>query len=500
MRKKQQNMVRLIAIILAVLLAGSAIVSALLSFAYAEDALQEPRNQYNITMEYLGEEQALRVTQRLVYTNESSIHLDRVVFYAPANLFRRQSALMYEAEHINAVLPYGYLPAGIDLQSVQVNGTDTDWGFQGTNEIYLRAACDLDSGESCEFTFEYFLLLSANHAFLGISEKEWRLSGFYFSPAYVDEAYGEFILTTPTAFSRWIHTQAADYSVEILLPKSCVLASTGTETSAERDGAVLWQMQAENVRDFSMVFGEYKETTCTTASGIEIRCLGFSNKQAKEILNIAAEAIEACERWFGPFLLKEMDFAQVGYGMGTLNHSGCLWIDEDVLKSGTIAHGIRSAVVQQYFGFSAYARVGADAWLSDSLSEYIAYLLLEESEGEGAYLKALNEKVVPSLQLTIPGGLNLTSDAALLSSSEHSIIILDRGAAVFHELRTAMGREELIAGLRCFYEKGLQADVLTEMDLVNALEESSGRSWEKFLTDWVFNIDEYVNQSIDWLD
>ena len=108
--------------------------------------------------------------------------------------------------------------------------------------------------------------------------------------------------------------------------------------------------------------------------------------------------------------------------------------------------------------------------------------------------------MVPALQLTIPGGLVVTSDAALFTSSEYDIVVRDRGAAVFHELRTAMGREELIAGLRTFHELGLQTDVLTEMDLVRCLNEVSGGSWEKFLTDWVFNVGDYVNQTIDWLD
>ena len=63
-----------------------------------------------------------------------------------------------------------------------------------------------------------------------------------------------------------------------------------------------------------------------------------------------------------------------------------------------------------------------------------------------------------------------------------------------------MGRESLIAGLRRFYEKGLESEVLTEMDLVDALDEASGGSWEKFLTDWAYNVGDYVNQEIDWLD
>ena len=37
-------------------------------------------------------------------------------------------------------------------------------------------------------------------------------------------------------------------------------------------------------------------------------------------------------------------------------------------------------------------------------------------------------------------------------------------------------------------------------DLVNALDAASGRSWEAFLTDWVFNVGEYVNQSMEWYE
>ena len=71
---------------------------------------------------------------------------------------------------------------------------------------------------------------------------------------------------------------------------------------------------------------------------------------------------------------------------------------------------------------------------------------------------------------------------------------------MFHELRTAMGRDELLTGLRNFYETGLKKDILTEMDLVSTLDAVGVGKWEKFLTDWVFNIGEYVNQTIDWLD
>lgn len=235
---------------------------------------------------------------------------------------------------------------------------------------------------------------------------------------------------------------------------------------------------------------------------MELRAFTDVRGAADKVLQAAAQAVDVCTQWFGAFPYDRLDFAQAEYGLENLNHSGSMWLSRDFLKADAreLKMRIYAFVAQQYFGCSAWAHPSSDAWLSDSISEYLAYLILEEVEGYDAYLQALNEDLVDSLQLTIPGGLNITSDASLFTAYEYDVIIRNRGAVVFHELRTAMGREDLISGLRLFYEKGLQCDVLTEMNLVEALDAASGSQWEKFLTDWVFNVDEYVNQQIDWLD
>ena len=76
----------------------------------------------------------------------------------------------------------------------------------------------------------------------------------------------------------------------------------------------------------------------------------------------------------------------------------------------------------------------------------------------------------------------------------------DRGAVVMHEMRVAMGRENLIAALRTFYEKGLRQNVLGEYDLVDAMNEVTGGDWEEFLTDWLFNVGDYVDQQLEYYE
>lgn len=500
MNKKQKRLVRTVAVVLAVLLVFSAVISAVISIAYAEEA---PVNQCELTMEYLNEEQALRMSQRLVYSNTSGRKLDRVVFYAPANMFRRQSALFYEEETLGKAFPNGYLPGGIDLASVRVNGDEADWGYQGTDEMFLRVACELEPGENCTFEFDFYLLLTANGAFLGVSEGECRLSDFYFAPAATD-TNGEFILNMPTSYTRYIDTPAADFTASITLPEDLMLSATGAESYAQNENKTRsWAVRAEGVRDFAMAFSRgMKEYTASTASGVEVRLRTENKKNSDRALQTAVDAIETCESWFGPLPFDQIDIVQADYLPGFLPHTGCLWLPESLLREGgrALDHAIRFFVAQQYFGRSAWAHPASDAWLSDSVSEFLAYLMLVEMDGHDAYLTALNEDLVDALQLTIPGGLVVSSDASLFTEFEYEIVVRQRGAVVFHELYTAMGREDLLAGLRLFHEKGRLVDVLTEMDLVNALDEASGGSWKNYLTDWVFNVGDYVNQDIFWLD
>lgn len=500
---KSKKLIRIICIILVVLMVGGVVVSSLMA-ALAEETTAPVRDQYTISMEYLTEEQALRVSQRLVYVNRSDIPLEEVVFNAAANMFRRESALMYENDDLESVFSSGFAPAGIDIQSVRFNGTETDWGMQGEKEMFLRADCLIAPGESGIFEFEYYLLLPICNAFIGAGDTDVRLSAFYFIPAVFDDQYHEFILKQALPFTRWLYSEAGDYSVTLKMPENYLPVSTGAETLVQTtEGQSVWQIEAENVREFAVSFGKrYRVHEAETDSGVRIRLLA-SERGMDEALKCAVSAVEQCEEWFGAFPMRQFDIAQSDYPLEALNFPGTLWISEALLKSEneeTLKKRIRFAVAQQYFGLETYVEPGADAWMSDALSGYISYLLLEAEEGGKAFNSAINADWVDSLQLTIPGGLRITSDAALFNSYEYEVVVLNRGAVVFHELRDAMGLENLLEGLAKFRQMGRDGHTLTEMELVEALDEVSGKSWEAFLTDWLFNIDEYVDQTIDWFE
>ena len=108
--------------------------------------------------------------------------------------------------------------------------------------------------------------------------------------------------------------------------------------------------------------------------------------------------------------------------------------------------------------------------------------------------------MIDSLNITLPGGLQITTDASLFTQSEYDLIVLDRGAVVMNEMRIAMGKEAFLQGLQCFYEMGMVKDMITEMDFVAALDEATDGDWEDFLTEWLFNVTDYLDARLDFYE
>ena len=498
MRRRQKQLVRVLALGLAVLLLLGTVVSIVFTHDHAHGEENQAADSFAIEVEFLEDAQALQIRQRLLYTNGTGQALDRVEFAVYGNMFRRQSALMYESDVWPDVFPQGNAVGGLEFSQVLFDGEAADWGMLDENELFMRVACDLEPGETGEFLFEYTILLTQNAASLGVGESDWRLRGFYVQPLKFEE--GEFVAASPLQQTNYVYADRAEYTFSITLPERYFLAGPGEISSAGNgDGTRTWTLSATGLRELCISFGmRWREYEAETASGTRLRVLASSRQGGPEALDTALAALEAYESWFGP-LGWDITIAQSDYALEPLALQGIIWADEDGLFD---AMALRRALARQFFGYSAYAMPIEDAWLADSISAYVACLALKEAEGQDAFLDYLNSQIVPEAQYTLPGGLEVTTSAAIFTVSEYESVVLGRGALVMHELCRAMGEESFLDGLRLFYEHGLAMDVVGEYDLVDALDNASGGDWEDFLTDWLFNVADYYVESytLDYVD
>ena len=76
------------------------------------------------------------------------------------------------------------------------------------------------------------------------------------------------------------------------------------------------------------------------------------------------------------------------------------------------------------------------------------------------------------------------------------------GKSVRHPAAQSGGDEQLAGGHLQHRRKALHDKAATPLEegVARAMEDATGRSWEDFLTDWLFNVGDYVDQNMDWFE
>ena len=107
---------------------------------------------------------------------------------------------------------------------------------------------------------------------------------------------------------------------------------------------------------------------------------------------------------------------------------------------------------EQWWGSRVMPATGSDVWLTDGLSRYGEALYAEQADGAAGLHKALEDFAVGALMYEDTAPI---SQAARLQtfSNEYQSIVADKGALVFHMLRTEIGDDAFTALLRDFFKK-----------------------------------------------
>lgn len=492
--------VRVIALILVVLLIGGVIFSAVV--AMAEEAPE--RDCYSLDMEVLLKEQAVHVTQNLDYVNRTGAPLDRVMFSVYMNVLRRQNAIPVESGDYLDAFPAGYAPGGVDFIRVQVNGEAADWGVQGDAETFLRVACPLEPGQQARFSFEYYVLLPVYSGAMGVGDLTWRLTNFYPVAAVYDEEKQDFALGAYHAVGEALYADAADYQVSLSLPEGWALAAPGEIRETREDGTVRYEVRAQSIRELALVFSrKMVERSGYTGRGTKVRVLANTASTAKALLETALPAVDFFSDWLGQYPYDGLTLIETEYlyeglsdpGVVQISHELCGVFQREVLARNTVRR-----LAEQWFSCVVGVDRSREPWLSDALPAYAALLYEEENGGYDAYLKQLNEQVLSSLNVTVPGGVSVESEADRFTSRmEYEMVVIDRGMAVLHEVRRAMGRETLMEGLREYVSFGWMRTACFD-DLADAFEKASGGEWREYLIRQMKDIDEYVGMGLEWYE
>lgn len=491
-----RNMKRVIALILAGLLAVATIVAALFS-AYGEPAPESGRDQYTMEIELLSSYGGARVNQQVTYTNRTGACLTHMIFSLPGNAYRRSTTAPFEPDAQSDAYPEGFSPGGVDFFSVLVDGEAASWGVTGQAEDVLAVRCDLGPGESAVFSFAFEVLLPDARGEFGASSDTWMLSGFYPRAAVYDELLKEFVPVSLSAVGESLYADGADYAVTLTTPELYDLAATGAYALIERaDGTSSWSIDGENLRDMTIVLS--RKTRAVSGGNLTVKT---GSRAAESILQKARDILDTYEALFGPlpydgFTIIETDSLRAYSHCGLIALPRALFDGPRDELYSTLAYHI----ARQYFGLWVMNNPDTEPWLSEAISSYVALLYIERAQGYDAFLLKLNELVLDSLQMTLAGSLYVDGEKArFLTEAEYDLVIRRRGAAVMHELRDSVGDEAFTTALKLYIE-ARGGGIGSIADFAAALNAASESEMDLYLMEMLRTIGDYANQRMEYYE
>ena len=457
-------------------------------------------DEYQLQIQVLEEHQSLAIHETVMVTNRREQAVDSLFFHIYPNVFRRFTTLPFDDADLERALPEGFAPGGLDIQSVTVNEAAAEWAVQGADEAVLRVACGLSPGQSAQVEISYYLLLTGNRSVIGVSGGQWRLNGFYPTLAVYQE--DQLQLYPYVAIGNAMFSHSARIAATLDAPAKWAVAASSALNSIEgaEKGRALYSLDMEG-RMLGLAMGaKLKVAERSAASGIKLRAL-TSVGGANALMDAAEKSLELFSSWFGEYPYATYTLVAADMLPSSAALPGIVYVREDIARGGkaTLAREVARATARQWWGGLVCANPAEAPWLNEGLARYSEYLFVEETLGREAFLKILNEEVLPALKITIPGGMTVDSALARFQTeAEYEVVACLRGAAVIHELRSAMGLERLLSGLMTFATDN-RFGIVDKLDLVNALN-AGGGSWQETMDDYLLNIGEYANHYLEIYD
>ena len=182
-----------------------------------------------------------------------------------------------------------------------------------------------------------------------------------------------------------------------------------------------------------------------------------------------------------PFHNEKYGHAQFGWG-GGMEHTTVSFMVS--FERSLIAH----EMAHQWFGDKITCGSWKDIWLNEGFATYVAALVIENFDGQAAFVTEKN-KMISNITSKTNGAVYLT-DAELTDVNRifSSRLTYNKGAMVLNMLRFKMGDALFFQGVKNYLKDvNLAYKYAKTPDLQSHLEAVYGSSLTEFFNDWVYN-------------
>ncbi len=429
-----------------------------------------PKTSYALAMELRPSHNRLYAMLRVEYENVTGDTLYELPFHLHPNAYQNASA----PGNGEASDSYsGNFDVGdVIVSSVSLNG-DLAYFKISDDGMLLTVPFikELLPGERAEVAIEFVVDVPERDGRFGRTELGYQLGNFL--PILAVYQDGGWITDGYAPIGDPYYSEVADYRVAFTYPAEYSLATTGTVTGTEKNGASATSyVAATRVREFACMLGLSMQQAKETQGDVTIYSYALSDGSATRAAGIAKNVLSTLSPILGNYPYSTLTIAQADMAYAGMEYPNLLMVQRELYLAGrelelelTIAHEI----IHQWF----YGLVGSDQynapWLDESLTSYLSLVYFERTGNTAAYGALSSRYLVERAALggKIDGALpSYATEDAYVNSSYW------RGAAMFAALREKIGDEAFFNGLRAYIEDNAYG-VATKAELVSAFEQAA---------------------------
>jgi len=427
--------------------------------------------RYSITLTVNPDALQAAGRERVRYTNTDSVALNEIYF----RLFPSAPG-------------FG---GAMTVTSVTVGGQTVPFQLE-QRDTALKVPVTLAPGASADLTLDFLVGIprdpTVGYAMFGSTDGVTALPDFYpvipvrdetgwhieIAPDYGDETF------TPTAL----------YDVSISAPVTQVVVTSGT---CQPQKAGVWHCVSGPMRDFMLAMSANYKMVTQNVDDVTIRSFYVPGDETggKRAAQVAADALRAYSRHFGPYPFAELDVVETGTHAGGIEYPGLVVIADSLYQQ--VGEGsyfdfvVAHEVAHQWW----YSLVGNDQvnhpWLDESFVGYSTLLYYEDTFGkavaegvlkqvfEDAYQKLLQEKRDQKVDQPV----------SAFTRNDYSVVVYRKGPLFFKALREAIGDDKFDAFLKTYFRQN-RYGIATPEQMMAAAESVANRAVVRSLFDqWI---------------
>lgn len=433
-----------------------------------------------------ADEKTLYVTQTMLLRNRTGQDQDAVVLrsWSGAYWAERTSPVATEAL-IDTCYGGTFESGGLSMTSASIGGEVVMWRYLDDALTVLSLPTYWAADEVCEVTLVYTVQIPDCAGRFGYSDGVYALGNVFPAPAVWSD--GAWRTDEYASIGKPFVSECANWEVAVSVPDSYTVAASGFAEAVIHQGTATYSYSSHGMRDFALVICKKSACAQVMSEGVLITAYAASSANAHSIASTAKKAISAYTYRYGAFPYPTLTLCEANLPFDGMTYPRLSMVSSDVIASG--GESLEAAVAFETAHQWWSAVVGSDGyyapWQDESLCEYAVLDYWGDVYGESSRQSRLFSRVETALRVSVSETLTPGSPIDYFSDwSTYSVIVRQRGAALWTALESFLGRESLQSAIRIYYAQYSFRNA-SRNDLEAVLSNAAGQNLSALFDDYL---------------